>query len=71
MSAGLQNLSRLGIGELSPMPEPRCFRPAHWLDVARPIYRLFAHPLTMVIVWGAVFVLSALISLGWLLVVLL
>jgi hypothetical protein len=60
----------LGVGEFSPVTVLLPIaRPAHWLDVARPIYRFFAHPLTMVLVWGAVFVLSALTAYGWLMVV--
>jgi hypothetical protein len=60
----------LRVGEFSPVPLPLPIpRPAHWLDIARPIYRLLAHPLTMAIVWGVVFILSAAVAYGWLLVV--
>jgi hypothetical protein len=40
--------------QLLPLP-----RPAHWLDLARPIYRFFAHPVTMAVAWTGVFLLSA------------
>jgi hypothetical protein len=57
-------------GEFSPVPlSLPIARPWHWLDLARPIYRWFAHPLTMALVWGAVFLLSAVIAYGWLMVV--
>jgi hypothetical protein len=62
MSATLLTVPRLalGIGEFSPVPELLPIpRPAHWLDLARPIFRFLAHPLTMAIAWVAVFLLSA------------
>jgi hypothetical protein len=73
MSATLQTNSRiaLSIGEFSPVTVPPLpiARPAHWLDIARPVYRLLARPLTMAIVWVAVFLLSAATAYGWLMVV--
>jgi hypothetical protein len=78
LSATLQDLSRcsLAVGEFSPVPELLPFpRPLHWLDLARPLHRcfarFFAHPLTMALVWGAFYLLCALMVYGWLLVVML
>jgi uncharacterized protein (DUF2062 family) len=74
MSVRLHGTPRLalGVGEFSPVPQILPIaRPLHWLDIARPIYRFFANPLTMAIVWGAVYILSALVACGWLLVVML
>jgi hypothetical protein len=62
----------LSVREFSPVLFPVSVPPpAHWLDVARPIYRFFAHPLTMALGWTAAFLLSALCCYGWLLVVML
>ncbi len=66
----LSNRTLLGVGEFSPLPSPlELPRTAHWLDIARPIHRFFAHPLTIAIGWGIVFLLSALVAYGWLMVV--
>jgi len=52
--------SLLGTGEFSPVPQLLPIaRPWHWLDLARPIYRLMAHPLTMALGWGVVFLLAS------------